>query len=104
MTGGTFNKIIGIKVIDPNKDRTEQLILRVPRVAWMSRPDHEVAVLRHVRQQSSVLVSNIKAIDLKLENPIKDPYAVQSNEPPPDPELLEIKRILEETIGDNFLR
>ena len=78
MTGGTFNRIIGIKVIDPNNDRPEQLILRVPRIAWMSRPDREVAVLRYVRQHSSVPVPNIKAFDLKSENPLKDPYVVQS--------------------------
>ena len=78
MTGGTFNRIIGITVIDPNYDRPEQLILRVPRIAWMSRPDREVAVLRYVRQHSSVPVPNIKAFDLKSENPLKDPYVVQS--------------------------
>ena len=78
MTGGTFNRIVGIKVIDPNNDRPEQFILRVPRIAWMSRPDREVAVLRYVRQHSSVPVPNIKAFDLKSENPLKDPYVVQS--------------------------
>ena len=79
MTGGTFNRIIGIKVIDPDTDHPQQLILRVPRialVAWMFRPD--VAVLRYVRQHSSVPVPNIKAFDLQSENPLKDPYVVQS--------------------------
>ena len=78
MTGGTFNRIIGIKVIDPNDKSSEQLILRVPRIAWMSRPDREVAVLRYVRQHSSIPVPNVKAFDLKSENPLKDPYVVQS--------------------------
>lgn len=48
MNGGTFNRVIGITVIDPNAGRPEQLILRVPRIAWMSRPDREVATLRYV--------------------------------------------------------
>ena len=78
MTGGTFNKIIGIKVIDPDNDSLEQLILRVPRIAWISRPDREAAVLRYVRQHSCVPVPIIKAFDLKPENPLNDPYVVQS--------------------------
>lgn len=78
MTGGTFNRIIGITVIDPNTDRSEHLILRVPRIAWMSRPDREVAVLRYVREHSSVPVPSIKAFDLKHDNPLKVPYVIQS--------------------------
>ena len=78
MTGGTFNRIIGITIIDPDDGHPEQLILRVPRIAWMSRPDREVAVLRYVRQHSSVPVPDIKAFDLKCDNPLKEPYVVQS--------------------------
>ena len=76
MTGGTFNRIIGITVIDPNTDRPEQLVLRVPRIAWMSRPDREVAVLRYVRQHSSVPVPGTKAFDLKHDNPLKISYVI----------------------------
>ena len=75
MTGGTFNRIIGITVIDPNNDCPEQLILRVPRIALMSRPDREVAVLRYVRQHSSVPVLVIKAYDFKCS---KDPYVFKA--------------------------
>lgn len=78
MTGGTFNRIIGITVNDSENDCAEQLILRVPRIAWMSRPDREVAVLRFVRQHSSVPVPVVKAYDFNSGNPLKDPYVVQS--------------------------
>ena len=78
MAGGTFNRVIGITVIDPNSDRPEQLILRVPRIAWMSRPDREVATLRYVRQHSSVPVADVKAFDFDCDNPLKDPYVIQS--------------------------
>ena len=78
MTGGTFNRVIGITVIDPNADRPEKLILRVPRIAWMSRPDREVATLRYVRQHSSIPVADVKASDFDCDNPLKDPYVVQS--------------------------
>ena len=81
MTGGSFNRIIGIKVIVTNTDCPEQLILRVriPRIAWMSRPDRGIAVLRSVRQHSSVSVPNIiKAFDLKSANVLMDPYVVQA--------------------------
>ena len=81
MTGGTFNRVIGIKVIDPSVDRPEQLILRVPRIAWMSRPDREVATLRYVRQHSSIPVADVKAFDFNCNNPLKDPYVVQSRIP-----------------------
>lgn len=84
MTGGTFNRVIGITVNDPNADRPEQLILRVPRIAWMSRPDREVATLRYVRQHSSVPVANVKAFDFNYDNPLKDPYVVQSRIPGTD--------------------
>ena len=78
MKGGTFNRIIGITVIDPSADCPEQLILRTPRIAWMSRPDREVATLRYVRQHSSVPVAHVKAFDFNPDNPLKDPYVVQS--------------------------
>ncbi|CAD6591358.1 MAG: hypothetical protein ASARMPRED_005355 [Alectoria sarmentosa] len=77
MTGGTFNRVIGITVIDPNADCPEQLILRVPRIAWMSRPDRDVATLHYVRQHSSIPVADVKAFDFHCENPLKDPYVVQ---------------------------
>ena len=76
MRGGTFNRIIGITIIDPSADRPEQLILRIPRIAWMSRPDREVATLRYVRQHSSVLVPHVRAFDFKPDNPLKDPYVI----------------------------
>lgn len=78
MTGGTFNRVIGITVIDPDANRPEQLILRVPRIGWMSRPDREVATLRYVRQHSSIPVADLKAFDFSSDNPLKDPYVVQS--------------------------
>ena len=77
MNGGTFNRVIGITVFDPNASRPEQLILRVPRIAWMSRPDREVATLRYVRHHSSIPVADVKAFDINCENPLKDPYVVQ---------------------------
>ncbi|CAD6573256.1 MAG: hypothetical protein ASARMPREDX12_005923 [Alectoria sarmentosa] len=77
MTGGTFNRIIGITIIDPNADCPEKLILRVPRIAWMSRPDRDVATLHYVRQHSSIPVADVKAFDFHCENPLKDPYVVQ---------------------------
>ena len=81
MSGGTFNRIIGITVVDPNTKRPEQLILRIPRIAWMSRPDREFATLRYVRRHSYVPVADIKAFDFKSDNPFKDPYVVQSRIP-----------------------
>ena len=78
MSDGTFNRIIGITVIDPSADRPEKLILRVPRIAWISRPDREVATLRYVRQHSSIPVAHVKAFDFNPNNPLKDPYVVQS--------------------------
>ena len=78
MTGGTFNRIIGITIIDPDADGPEQLILRVPRIAWMSRPDRDVATLRYIRQHSSVPVADVKAFDFGCDNPLKAPYVVQS--------------------------
>lgn len=77
MTGGTLDRVIGITIVDSKGNRPEQLILRVPRIAWMSRPDREVATLRYIRQHSSVPVADVKAFDLKCDNPLKNPYVVQ---------------------------
>ena len=77
MTGGTFNWVIGRTVINPSVDYPDQLILRVPRIAWMSRPDHEVATLRYGRRQSSVPVADIKASDFTCDSPLQDQYVIQ---------------------------
>ena len=78
MTGGSYNRITGITIVDPKSDQPEQLILRVPRITWRSRPDREVATLRYIRQHCSVPVPDVKAFSFNAANPLKDPYIVQS--------------------------
>ena len=78
MLGGTFNRIIGIKIIGSEGEDPISLILRVSRRPWDSRPDREVATLEYLRRQTKIPVPHIKAFDFTDENPLKSPYIVQN--------------------------
>lgn len=79
MTGGSFNRIIGITI--PSSTAGEdpvQLVLRVPRIEWMVRTDRDVAILRYVRQHTSIPLADVNAFDLTGDNPVKSPYILQN--------------------------
>lgn len=84
LTGGTFNRVIGITIIGCNGENDVRLILRVPRIEWQSRPDRDVAVLRYVRQHSSIPVADVSAFDTTSSNAFKRPYVIQNRLPGTD--------------------
>ena len=80
LSGGSFNRIIGITVTKPNSRATNRYILRVPRFE-SARPDREVAIVEYVRQYSAIPVPKIVAMDFTKNNPLKVPYVVQNRIP-----------------------
>ena len=81
MTGGTFNRIVGITMIGAGHSANTQMILRVPRMEWLSTPEREVAVLRYIRQHTSIPVAEVLAFDYSSNNPIQSPYVIQTRLP-----------------------
>lgn len=80
LSGGSFNRIIGITVTEPNLRVANRYILRVPRFE-SARPEREVATVEYVRQSSAIPVPNIVATDFTKNNPLKVPYVVQNRIP-----------------------
>lgn len=81
LNGGTFNRVVSITIVGTNSDEDVRVILRVPRIEWESRPDRDVAVLRYVRQKSSIPVADVKAFDVTSSNALKSPYVIQNRLP-----------------------
>ena len=78
LTNGTFNRVVAITIPKPGQGE-HQLILRIPRDNWhKSKPERDVAILRYVRQHTSIPVANVIAFDFTDKNPLKSAYVVQS--------------------------
>ena len=80
LSGGSFNRIIGITVTKPQSQDSVPYILRVPRFE-SARPDREVAILEYVRHHSAIPVATIVAMDFTKNNSLKQPYVVQTRIP-----------------------
>ena len=81
MRGGSYNRITGITILDSEGKEDTHLVLRVPRIAWDSTPEREVALLRYVRQHTSIPVPEVIAVDYTSNNLLKDPYVIQKRIP-----------------------
>ena len=76
LSGGSFNRILGITVLKPKSQAPVRYILRVPRFE-SARPDREVAVVEYVNQNSTIPVARVIATDYTSGNLLKRPYVVQ---------------------------
>ena len=81
MRGGSYNRVTSITILDSEGKEGTHLVLRVPRHAWESTPEREVALLRYVRQHTPIPVPEIIAADYTSNNVLKDPYVVQTRVP-----------------------
>ena len=81
MAGGSYNRVTGVTILDSDGKEETRLILRVPRYAWESTPEREVAILRYVRQYTSIPVPEVIAVDYTSNNLLKDPYVIQKRVP-----------------------
>ncbi|KAF6225975.1 hypothetical protein HO173_012642 [Letharia columbiana] len=80
LSGGSFNRIIGITVTKAKSQDAIRYILRVPRFE-SARPNQEVAIVEYVHQYSTIPVARVVAMDFTANNPLKRPYVVQNRIP-----------------------
>ena len=83
LAGGTYNRIVGISFKNLGTDDLKKLILRVPRpqMAFYGYIEREVAILRYVRQETTLPVADIISFDPTINNPLGSGYVVQSRLP-----------------------
>lgn len=81
LAGGSYNRVTGITILDLDGKEESRLVLREPRFAWDSTPEREVAILRYVRQHTSIPVPEVIAVDYTSNNLLKDPYVIQKRIP-----------------------
>lgn len=80
LSGGSFNRIIGITVTESNSGVVNRYILRVPRFDT-ARPERQVAIVEYVCQHSTIPIPRIVSTDFTTNNPLKVPYVVQTRIP-----------------------
>lgn len=80
LKGGGFNRIIGITVTEDRQEEQQRCILRVPRY-HDARHDLEVAVLRFIREYTTIPVPEVRFVDFTSNNPLQERYMIQSEIP-----------------------
>lgn len=83
LAGGTYNRIVGITFKDAGTNDPQHLILRVPRpqMADFGYIEREVAIVRYVRQHTTLPVADIIGFDATVDNPLDSGYVIQSRLP-----------------------
>ncbi|KAL8845685.1 MAG: hypothetical protein Q9221_009160 [Calogaya cf. arnoldii] len=92
LRGGSYNRIIGIKTPPSTGEAEGSYILRIPRFEFAQQA-REMAIVRYVRQHTSIPTAEIIFYDSTAENSLKDPYVVHSRIPGQD--LQDIYRTLD---------
>ena len=83
LAGGTYNRIVGITFKDAGTNDPKHLVLRVPRpqMADFGYIEREVAIVRYVRQHTTLPVADIIGFDATVDNPLDSGYVIQSRLP-----------------------
>lgn len=83
LAGGTYNRITGVTVKADGTNDVENFVLRVPRpqMAEFGYIEREVAILRYVRQHTTLPVANVIASDATPTNALGSGYVLQSRIP-----------------------
>ena len=83
LAGGTYNRVVGISVRDTGVTVPQHLILRAPRpnMAGYGHIEREVAILRYVRQHTTLPVADVLNFDVTVNNPLQSGYVIQSRLP-----------------------
>ncbi|KAL8892262.1 MAG: hypothetical protein Q9215_000775 [Flavoplaca cf. flavocitrina] len=92
LRGGSYNRIIGIKTPPSTGEAHGSYVLRIPRFEFAQQA-REMAIVRYVRQHTSIPTAEIIFFDSTSENPLKAPYVVHSRIPGKD--LQDIYRTLD---------
>ena len=80
LRGGGYNRIIGIETPPSTSDSHGRYILRIPRFV-AAQQERELAIVRYVRHHTSIPTAEIIFFDSTPENPLNEPYAVQTRIP-----------------------
>ena len=88
LEGGDYNRITGITLPSSNNEPPRRLILRVPRDFELSRPDHDIFMLKYVRDHYSIPVATVVGHDFTCDNPLESPYVLQERIPGKDLEKI----------------
>ena len=83
LDGGTYNRVTGISVKETSMSDSKYLILRAPRpeMAAYGHIEREVAILRYVRQNTTLPVPDVIRFDVTANNPLESGYVIQSRLP-----------------------
>ncbi|KAL9602451.1 MAG: hypothetical protein Q9219_001876 [cf. Caloplaca sp. 3 TL-2023] len=77
LQGGSFNRIIGITTPASTSNDQGSYILRIPR--WdQGQQARELAILRFVREHTSIPVANVVRSDSSDDNPLGSSYVIQN--------------------------
>lgn len=80
LKGGSFNRVISIKTPPSTGEAQGSYILRIPRFE-IAQQQREIAILRYVRQQTSIPTTEVIFSDSTTENPLNEPYMIQTRIP-----------------------
>ncbi|CAF9936692.1 hypothetical protein IMSHALPRED_010864 [Imshaugia aleurites] len=83
LAGGTYNRIAGIEVKGAGINDPKRFVLRVPRpeMAFFGHIEREAAIVRYVRQNTTLPVADVISFDATANNPLESGYVVQSRLP-----------------------
>lgn len=81
MTGGSYNRVIGITIISADGKEPVQVVLRLPRHIPDANLERDIAILQYVRQHSTIPVPEVKAFDFTSNNPVNSPYVIHDRIP-----------------------
>ena len=83
LKGGSYNRIIGIETPPSSNEAHGRYILRIPRFD-KAQQERELAIVRYVRQHTSIPTAEIIFSDATSENPLNEPYVIQTRIPGKD--------------------
>ncbi|KAL8773222.1 MAG: hypothetical protein Q9209_001898 [Squamulea sp. 1 TL-2023] len=77
LKGGSYNRVIGIKTPPSTGEAQRMYILRIPRFE-IAQQQREIAILRYVRQHTSIPTAEVIFSDSTTQNPLNEPYMIQT--------------------------
>ncbi|KAL8784718.1 MAG: hypothetical protein Q9213_003814 [Squamulea squamosa] len=77
LKGGSYNRIIEIEIPPSTGEAQGHYILRIPRYEFAQQA-REMAIVRYVREHTSIPTAEIVFYDSTPENPLEEPYVVHT--------------------------
>ncbi|KAJ5107639.1 hypothetical protein N7456_004314 [Penicillium angulare] len=77
MRGGSFNRVIGISVVDGQKPLIDRYVLRIPRFDDANLANN-IAPLKFLRERTIIPTPDVIQFDTTTSNPLGSPYAIMT--------------------------